>query len=45
MAYCLVDGKVKQESLFEVNLYNELVEQLRKMKARFPRNNGNRNFT
>ena len=35
MAYCLVDGKVKQESVFEVNLYNELVEQLRKMKARF----------
>ena len=35
MAYCLIDGKVKQESIFEVNLYNELVEQLRKMKARF----------
>ena len=35
MAYCLVDGKVKQESVFETNLYNELVEQLRAMKARF----------
>ena len=33
MAYCLVDGKVEQESPFEMNLYNELVEQLKSMKA------------
>ena len=33
MAYCLVDGKVEQESPFEMNLYNELVEQLKEMKA------------
>ena len=33
MAYCLVDGKVEQESPFEMNLYNELVEQFKKMKA------------
>ena len=33
MAYCLVDGKVEQASSFEVNLYNDLVAQLRKMKA------------
>ena len=33
MAYCLVDGKVEQESSFEMNLYNDLVAQLRKMKA------------
>ena len=33
MAYCLLDGKVEQESEFETNLYNELVEQLREMKA------------
>ena len=36
MAYCLVDGKVEQESEFETKLYNELVEQLREMKAWFP---------
>ena len=35
MAYCLIDGKVDQESGFETNLYNELVEQLREMKAGF----------
>ena len=33
MAYCLVDGKVEQESSFETKLYNDLVEQLRDMKA------------
>ena len=37
MAYCLVDGKVEQESEFEMNLYNELLEQLREMKAGFPK--------
>ena len=35
MAYCLVDGKVDQDSEFETDLYNELVEQLREMKAGF----------
>ena len=35
MTYCLVDGKVEQQSEFEKNLYNELVEQLRKMKVGF----------
>lgn len=35
MAYCLVDGKVEQESEFETDLYTELVEQLRDMKAGF----------
>ena len=35
MAYCLVDGKVEQESDFETNLYNELLEQLKKMKDGF----------
>ena len=33
MAYCLIDGKVEQESVFETNLYNELLEQLKQMKA------------
>ena len=33
MAYCLVDGKVDQESVFETNLYNELLEQLKRMTA------------
>ena len=32
MAYCLVDGKVEQESEFETDLYNELVKQLTEMK-------------
>lgn len=36
MAYCLVDGKVEQESEFETNLYNELLDQMKKMKAGFP---------
>ena len=35
MAYCLVDGKVDQESEFETNLYNNLVKQFEKMKAGF----------
>ena len=38
MAYCLVDGKVDQDSEFETDLYNELVEQLREMKAGFMMN-------
>ena len=33
IAYCLIDGKVEQGSSFETNLYNDLVEQLRKIKA------------
>ena len=33
MAYCLIDGKVEQESVFETNLYNELLDQLKQMKA------------
>ena len=32
MAYCLFDGKVEQDSVFETNLYNELVAQLKEMK-------------
>ena len=36
MAYCLVDGKVDQDSAFETNLYNHLVKTLKEMKARFP---------
>ena len=35
IAYCLVDGKVDQDSEFETDLYNELVKQLRGMKAGF----------
>ena len=35
MAYCLVDGKVDQNSEFETDLYKELVEQLKEMKAGF----------
>ena len=35
MAYCLIDGKVDQDSEFETDLYEELVEQLRDMKAGF----------
>ena len=38
MAYCLLDGKVEQESEFETNLYKELVEQLRDMKADLKKN-------
>ena len=33
MAYCLIDGKVDQESAFETNLYDELIEQFKGMKA------------
>ena len=36
MAYCLIDGKVEQESTFETKLYNDLVQQLKDMKAGFP---------
>ena len=35
MAYCLVDGKVEQDSAFETNLYNDLLQQLKNMKAGF----------
>ena len=35
MAYCLLDGKVEQKSEFETDLYNELVEQLKDLKAGF----------
>ena len=35
MAYCLIDGKLEQESVFETNLYNDLVEQLKGMKDGF----------
>ena len=34
MAYCLIDGKVEQESRFETYLYNELLWQMKK-KAGF----------
>ena len=33
MAYCLIDGKVDQDSAFEANLYDKLIEQLKEMKA------------
>ena len=33
MAYCLIDGKVEQESVFETNLYNQLLKQLKSLKA------------
>ena len=32
MAYCLDDGKIDQESEFETELYNSLLQQLEKMK-------------
>ena len=35
MAYCLVDGKVEQESAFETNLYNNLLKKFKEMKAGF----------
>ena len=35
MAYCLVDGKVEQESAFETNLYKYLLRKFKEMKARF----------
>ena len=35
MAYCLIDGKVEQKSSFETKLYNNLVEQFKKMKDGF----------
>ena len=35
MAYCLIDGKVEQGSVFETNLYNDLVKQLIEMKDGF----------
>ena len=35
MAYCMVDGKLEQDSEFEINLYNDLVEQLKSMKTGF----------
>ena len=35
MAYCLIDGKIEQESVFETRLYNNLLEQLKNDKERF----------
>ena len=35
MAYCLIDGKVEQKSVFETRLYNDLLEQLKNDKERF----------
>ena len=32
MAYCLIDGKVDQESKFEADLYDELIAQLKGKK-------------
>ena len=32
MAYCLVDGKVEQKSMFETRLYNDLLKQLKNDK-------------
>merc|ERR1712131_131913 len=32
MAYCLIDGKVEQKSVFETRLYNDLLEQLKNDK-------------
>ena len=33
LTYCLMDGKVDQNSLFETYLYNDLLEQLKKDKV------------
>ena len=33
MAYCLMDGKVDQKSLFETYLYNDLLQQFKKDKV------------
>ena len=33
LAYCLIDGKVDQNSLFETYLYDDLLEQLKKDKV------------
>ena len=33
MAYCLMDGKVEQKSVFETRLYNDLLEQLKNDKG------------
>ena len=35
MAYCLIDGKVDQKSLFETRLYNDLLDQLKNTKECF----------
>ena len=35
IAYCMVDGKLEQDSEFEINLYNDLVDQLKSMKTGF----------
>ena len=35
MAYCLVDGKVEQESAFETNLYKNLLKKFKEMKDSF----------
>ena len=33
LAYCLMDGKVDQKSLFETYLYNDLLQQLKTDKV------------
>ena len=33
LAYCLMDGKVEQKSLFETYLYNDLLGQLKNDKV------------
>ena len=33
LAYCLMDGKVEQKSLFETYLYDDLLEQLKNDKV------------
>ena len=35
MAYCLIDGKVDQRSVFETKLYYSLLGQLKNMKDSF----------
>ena len=35
MAYCLMDGKIDQKSVFETRLYNDLLEQLKNDKEWF----------
>ena len=37
MAYCLIDGKIEQKSVFETRLYDDLLEQLRNDKEWFCR--------
>ena len=35
MVYCLMDGKIDQKSVFEIRLYNDLLEQLKNDKEWF----------